>query len=127
MTLEKGKSANNIGNKVKALRKRAGLSQQHIAAYLEVDLDFVESLEKGNRKLSTVKLERISELFGCPSDLLCKEEIPTKTFDYAFHTIDGQQMDLKDIAAINRIILNLLEMQRLRSAGEFFKNKTRTR
>ena len=120
MTFEKEELAKNIGNNVKALRERAGLSQQQLAEYLEVDSDFVVSLENENRNISTVKLERISELFGCPSDLLFSEIVPTQTFDYAFNTIDGQKMDLKVVAAINRIILNLLEMQRLRSVGECF-------
>ncbi|MBA3072204.1 MAG: helix-turn-helix transcriptional regulator [Anaerolineae bacterium] len=110
----------NICNNVKALRERAHLSQEEFANFLEVDLDYVKSLENGDQNISTVKLERISELFGCPTDLLLKEEIPAETFDYAFYTVDGQEMDLKTIAAINRVALNLLEMQRLQSIGEKF-------
>lgn len=108
----------NIGNNVEVLRERSHISQEELAEYLEVDLDFVKSLEKGDQSISTVKLERISELFGCPTDLLLKEEVPTETFDYAFHTSDGQKMALIDIAAINRIALNLLEMQRIKIMGE---------
>jgi len=114
-------SARNFGNNVKALRERAHISQEELVEYLEVDLDFVNSLENGDRNISTVKLERLSELFGCPTDLLLKEEVPTETFDYAFHTSDGQRMELKDIAAINRIALNLLEMQRVMDAGQKFQ------
>ncbi|PKO00114.1 MAG: hypothetical protein CVU42_05070 [Chloroflexi bacterium HGW-Chloroflexi-4] len=118
------KQAIIIGNNVKFLRERAKLSQEELAEYLEVDLDFVVSLENGDRNISTGKLERISELFGCPTRLLLKEEVPTETFDYAFHTVDGQEMDLNTIAAINRVALNLLEMQRLQTIGEkFHSNK----
>ena len=120
MTIGKENLIKIIGNNVKLLRERSKLSQRELAEYLEVDLDFVISLENGDRNISTVKLESISELFGCPTNLLLKEEVPTKTFDYAFHTNDGQEMDLNTIAAINRVALNLLEMQRLQTIGEKF-------
>jgi transcriptional regulator with XRE-family HTH domain len=110
--------AKNIGNNVKFLREKSKLSQEELAEYLEVNLDFVISLENGDRNVSTVKLERISELFGCPTDLLMKDAVPTGTFDYGFHTSNGLEMDLKAIAEINRIALNLLEMQRIQSVGE---------
>lgn len=120
MIIRRKTLAKNIGNNEKVLRERANLSQEELVEYLDVDLDFVKSLENGEQIISTVKLERISELFGCPTDLLLKEEVPTETFDYAFHRIDGQEMDLKAIAAINRIALNLLEVQRIQTVGEKF-------
>lgn len=88
--------------------------------FLAVDLNFVMSLENGGRTLSSEKLERISELFGCPSHLFLKEEVPTELFDYAFQSNEVKNMDLTAIAAINRIALNLLEMQPLKVLGDNF-------
>lgn len=121
MAIKKESVIKNIGNNVKVLRERANISQQKLANFLEVDLNFVISLENGEKTLSSVKLERISELFGCPSDFLLKEEVPTELFDYAFHLKETHDMDLEAIAAINRVALNLLEMQRLQIVGDQFE------
>lgn len=115
--------AKNIGNNVIYLRERSKLSQEELAKFLEVDLDYVISLEKGDRSISTVKLERISELFGCPTDQLMKEEVPKRTFDYVFHSDQGPDIDVEVIGNINRITLNLQEMQRLMDAGQKFHSK----
>jgi transcriptional regulator with XRE-family HTH domain len=112
-----------IGKNVKVLREKAKLTQEQLADYLGVDQNFVSFCENGERNFSTETIEKVSELFGCPSNLLLQEEILTDTFDFAFHTLDGQQMDLKTIVAINRITLNLLEMQRLRAVGEKFQSE----
>lgn len=114
--------AKNIGNNVKYLRERSKLSQEELAKFLKVDLDYVLSLEKGDRIISTVKLERISELFGCPSDQLMKEEVPHRIFDYVFHSDQGPALDVEVVGKINLISLNLIEMQRLMEAGRKFNS-----
>jgi hypothetical protein len=76
--------------------------------------------EKGERNFSTEMLERLAELFGCTSDSLLQPEVPTETLDYAFRMNNSQGIDLGAISAINRIALNLLEMQKLYKKGSEF-------
>ena len=106
-----------------ALRERANLTREKLAEYLGMDQNLFNKCENGERNFSTVMLERISELFGCPINMMLGNEIPTETFDYAFHSIHAQDMDLETIAAINRITLNLLEMQRLWIVGHEFRSR----
>ncbi|MCX6055473.1 MAG: helix-turn-helix transcriptional regulator [Chloroflexi bacterium] len=120
MSAVRGDLAINIGKNVKALRERAKINQERLAEYLGLKQETVSMCEKGERNFSTEMLERLAELFGCTSDSLLQPEVPPETLDYAFRTDNSQEVDLKAISTINRIALNLLEMQRLMKKGNEF-------
>lgn len=116
----RGDLAVNVGRNVKALRERVKMTQGVLANYLGVKQELISMCENGDRNFSTVALERLAELFGCSSDSLLQPEVPVDTFDYAFRMDNSTGVDLEAIAAINRIALNLLEMQRLEQKGNEF-------
>jgi len=102
-----------IGQKVKALREKAGLNQGQIAQFLGVDQSNISKCEKGERQFQVDHLERLGSLFGVSLGDLMNEEMPVAPLQIAFRA-DGMQVeDLNAIADIQKIALNLDQMRTL--------------
>jgi transcriptional regulator with XRE-family HTH domain len=102
-----------IGQKVKALREKAGLSQGQIAQFLGVDQSNISKCEKGERQFQVDHLERLGSLFGVSLGDLMNEELLVAPLQIAFRA-DGMQVeDLNAIADIQKIALNLDQMRTL--------------
>jgi len=102
-----------IGQKVKELREKAGLTQMQIAQFLEVDQTTISKCEKGERQFQVDHLERLGNLFGVPLGDLMNEEVLVAPLQIAFRA-DGMQVeDLNAIADIQKIALNLDQMRTL--------------
>ncbi len=62
----------DVGNRIRELRKNNSLSQEKLAAIAELDRTYIASVERGKRNISIVNLEKItkaldislSEFFG---------------------------------------------------------------
>ena len=50
-----------LGDKIRTLRKRAGLTQEQLAEAAEVSVNFIGYIERGQRAVSIKTLERIAE------------------------------------------------------------------
>ncbi len=50
-----------IGNRIRELRKKTGLSQEKFAAKIGMDRTYFASVELGKRNISIVNLEKIAE------------------------------------------------------------------
>ena len=61
--------------KIEALRKSAGLTQEEFAASLGLTPvpRFIDHIEKGYKQPSAALLKRMAELFGCTMDELMKD------------------------------------------------------
>jgi len=102
-----------IGQKVKALREKAGLNQGQIAQFLGVDQSNISKCEKGERQFQVDHLERLGSLFGVSLGDLMNEEMMVAPLQIAFRA-DGMQIDdLNAIADIQKIALNLDQMHTL--------------
>ena len=102
-----------IGQKVKALREKAGLSQAQIAQFLGVDQSNISKCEKGERQFQVDHLERLGSLFGLSLGHLMNEDVSVAPLQIAFRA-DGMQIDdLQAIADIQKIALNLEQMRAL--------------
>ena len=53
--------AHRLGDKIRTLRKRAGLTQEQLAETAEVSVNFIGYIERGQRAVSIKTLERIAE------------------------------------------------------------------
>ncbi len=103
----------SIGNKIKELRTKAGFNQSIIAEYLQVDQSLISKIEKGEREASTDVLKKLAELFGCKVSAIINEKEDISCLNVAFRTNGMSKDDLNSIAVINRIALNLENMQRI--------------
>ncbi|MEA4923465.1 MAG: helix-turn-helix transcriptional regulator [Eubacteriaceae bacterium] len=97
----------NIGAKLKKIRTDNGLTQGHIASYLEVDQSYITKMEKGERKISTDVLSKLSTLYGCSEESILEEDANDIPLKIAFRKQDFNGETLKAVAAINKIALNL--------------------
>nr|WP_306526770.1 helix-turn-helix transcriptional regulator [Ruminococcus bromii] len=53
-----------VGNKIKTLRHLNGLSQEKLALNAGLDRTYIASVENGNRNISIVNLEKITNALG---------------------------------------------------------------
>lgn len=100
------------GEKIKNLRSKIGFSQAQIANYLDVDQSYISKIESGEREISTDIIKKLSELFGVTVKSIIEEDSPAG-LKVAFRTSSFENDDLKAIAVINRIALNLENMERI--------------
>lgn len=103
-----------VGEKMRKLRTEAGFNQSLIAQYLQVDQSLISKIEKGEREASTDVIRKLADLFGCQvSTFLDSNDTPCG-LNVAFRANSLGCEDLKSIAAINRIALNLECMEIIR-------------
>lgn len=102
-----------IGKRIKLLRENSNLTQSQVADFLEVDQSLISKYEKGERSLTSTSIERLCDLFCIPlKDFLSGDEIAARLV-VSFRTSALTPEDIRDLAAINRIALNQMEMDRL--------------
>lgn len=100
-----------IGEKIKEMRTLANLNQTVVAQYLQVDQSLISKIEKGEREASTDIIKKLADLFGCKVSALISDEKNVPSLNIAFRTNMLTCEDLKSIAMVNRIALNLESMQ----------------
>ena len=97
-------------NRLKQLRKESRITQEQLAQYLNVDQSMITKLENGTRNFNTTLIEKICCLFGCSEMYLMGEEEEYIPLNFAFRSNTIQSEDLKSIAAINKIVMNIRYM-----------------
>jgi len=102
-----------IGNRFSELRKKNGFTQSQVAEYLEVDQSYISKCESNERQFSVDILEKAAELFGCTLRYLLNDTSEFKPITVALRTEKVEVQDLKTIAAMNKIALNLKFMDDL--------------
>ena len=65
-----------IGQSIAKHRKAIGMTQAELAEQLDLSLDAVSRLERGNIALSVVRLFELAEIFGCETIDLLDEASP---------------------------------------------------
>lgn len=110
--MEDDKVSEMIGKRLKELRK-GKLTQEQLAQYLDVDQTMIAKLENGTRSFTTGIIDKICILFGCTEEYLLGESEEYIPLNFAFRSGNIQTNDLESIAAINKIIVNIREMNRM--------------
>ena len=54
----------NLGNRIKELRQKTGLSQEKFALKIEMDRTYFASVEAGKRNISIVNIKKIADGLG---------------------------------------------------------------
>lgn len=62
--MKKSEIRNNVGYRVKELRKQGGLTQERFALMTGINRSYLADIEKGNRNFGFETLERIVRGFG---------------------------------------------------------------
>jgi len=64
--VQKGDILKRFGQRVRALRKARGYSQESFAAECELDRTYMGGIERGERNLALRNIERIAQALGMP-------------------------------------------------------------
>lgn len=107
-----------MGNRIKILRRQANLTQEQIGQFLGIDQSMVAKIEKGERNLTTVQLEKLSNLFACSEDYLLGISDEEKMIRLAFRleNVDPEAMII--VAAVNKIAANIQMLNRILEADD---------
>jgi len=103
----------NIGSKVKKMREVAGINQEQIARFLNIDQSMISKCESGERQFQIDQLEQLCNLFGCSLMDLVNQESDIKPLKFAFRANSIQDKDFVAIAEVQKIVMNLSEMRYL--------------
>ncbi len=102
-----------IGKRIKALRGESKLTQTKVAEYLSLDQSMIAKIEKGERNITSDVIEKLSALFCCTVDYILFGENPEQRCTVSFRTSNLTSEDFKSLAAINKIVLNQFEMDKM--------------
>lgn len=94
-------------NRIKELRKQAGLTQKQIGGFLSIDQSMVAKLESGERKMTTVQLSKLANLFSCSEDYLLGTSSKSEEMNFAFRIDRMGSEELEVVASINKIAGNI--------------------
>ena len=100
-----------IGIRLKQLRKQYNYTQKDIADFLDISQSLVAKIENGERNLKMTQLHKLCNLYVVsPEYILYGEGEPPKLLLFKK---DNKKISLETISKMNKIILNLQEMQTL--------------
>jgi transcriptional regulator with XRE-family HTH domain len=89
--------------KLKELRENAGLTQNQVAAYLELDQSYLSKIEAGERALSVEQLESLAELYGHDISFFENLNQEIKPIKLALRAKDLTVEDMQVMATISHI------------------------
>ena len=92
-----------IGNRIKSLRARAGMSQEDLAGRIHVSRQTISSWENDKTYPDVQSLLLLSEIFDVTVDSLIKEDVMTMT-----KTIDSGVRTMKQMAWVMVVFLLLM-------------------
>ena len=104
------------GKKIRQLREAAGLTRRQLADYLGVSQDVVCGLEDAEHAISADALEQLVDLFRCPVSAVVSGGPAEPAFGGTFRGDAISAEDLRALAAVNRIVMNLLWMGQVSGA-----------
>jgi transcriptional regulator with XRE-family HTH domain len=61
-----GEVKKSFGERVRELRKQKGLSQEDLALACDLDRTYIGGIERGERNVSLVNIQRIADALGVP-------------------------------------------------------------
>lgn len=72
----------DFGQRIKALRSRSGMSQQTLAERCQLDRTYIGGIERGERNVSLINIERIAHALNVSVSYIFSEERLTPTTAY---------------------------------------------
>ena len=61
-----------LGENIKKIRTRKGMSQRDICRALDMDRGYMSAIENGKKNVTIMQLERLAKALGVPPNLLLK-------------------------------------------------------
>ena len=102
-----------IGQNIKAVREKMGLTQDALARYLGTSREQIGYYEIGQRNIPSVQLTELANLFCMNEYDFYEEDINNRSINIAlaFRADELQPEDLKSIAQFKKIVRNYISMK----------------
>lgn len=104
-----------IGNNIKTLRGKIGLTQENLAQYLGTSREQVGFYEIGQRAVPSTQLSKLANLFCMNEYDFYEEDLQSRSINlaFAFRADELQEQDLQSIAQFKKIVHNYLSMKKV--------------
>ncbi len=102
----------------KKLRKKIKITQEQMAEYLNLEQSSISKFESGERTISVSNLEKACSLFGIPLKDIYKKTNTLDALSPSFRKVNISLESLEDIANINKIAMNIIEMNMILDSNE---------
>jgi transcriptional regulator with XRE-family HTH domain len=94
----------------KKLRKKINITQEQMAEYLNLEQSSISKFESGERTISVSNLEKACSLFGIHINDIYKDSKNLRALSPSFRKTNLSLSSLEDISNINKIAMNIIEM-----------------
>lgn len=96
-----------IGNRISERRKQLGFTQELIAEKMNVSVQMVSNLERGNKAIKIENLLKVSDILGVSTDYILKGRYNDKDFETIVSKLSNlNERDLKMIEMLIDYCLN---------------------
>lgn len=103
-----------IGQNIKTLREKMGLTQEALAQYLGTKREYIGYYEIGHRNIPSAQLTKLANLFCMNEYDFYEEDAQNKNINiaFAFRADELHAQDLESIAQFKKIVRNYLSMKK---------------
>ncbi len=104
-----------IGQNIKTLREKIGLTQETLAQYLGTSREQVGFYEIGQRSAPSAQLSKLANLFCMNEYDFYEEDLQNRSINiaFAFRADELQSQDLQSIAQFKKIVHNYMSMKKV--------------
>ena len=104
-----------IGQNIRILRDKIGLTQEALAQYLGTSREQVGFYEIGQRSIPSAQLSKLANLFCMNEYDFYEEDLQNRRINisFAFRADELQPQDLQSIAQFKRIVHNYMSMKKV--------------
>lgn len=106
-----------IGQNIRTLREKMGLTQDALAQYLGTSREQVAYYETGKRSTPSAQLSKLANLFCMNEYDFYEEDLQSRGINiaFAFRADEVQPQDLESIAQFKKIVRNYISMKKAMS------------
>lgn len=104
---------NNIRENFKNLRKKINVTQEQMALFLGLEQSSISKFENGERTLNISNLEKACSLFGVSYHNILENVSEVEVISPSFRKTSVSSESLEGVSEINKIALNILEMNKM--------------
>jgi transcriptional regulator with XRE-family HTH domain len=103
-----------IGQNIRTLREKMGLTQEALAQYLDTKREAIAYYEIGQRSIPSAQLSKLANLFCMNEYDFYEEDLQSRSINiaFAFRADELQAQDLESIAQFKKIVRNYISMKK---------------
>ncbi len=103
----------NIGERISAQRKQLGLTQEQIADKMDVSIQMISNLERGNKAIKIDNLIKISDILSVSTDYILTGKTTPEDSSLLFNRI--MHLSSEDFELVNMVVEYCLQKKEKQS------------